>query len=256
MGNVLLMKKSELKEQFRDGLSRQLMLENAHEEVRLYKCTLKAGCGYEPELYGLEDRVQMFFFINPSGYVATKTRAWNITEQAAFIPNFKKERFWIEAGEEDLEFIHLVGNMNDWDVENYIDYHIITPRFKKVSEGMSYREYHSGNAGSRIESRLLVEDTACGRWCMGIQNGTAPDFIGSHCHEELDQWSYVLPGSDFTYTVDGKAFKAEAGDLVYIPRGVCHSIEAEDGKGIRYVWIKLATDGFSTGRDGYPGSEH
>ena len=255
MKDFLVMKGEERKQEFQNGLSRQVLLAESNKDVKIYRCILEAGCRLDPELFALDDRLQMFFFIQPTGYVATKNKAWNITEQAAFVPNFNKEVFWFEAGESDLEFIHICGQMNEWDVENYIDYHIITPRFKKVSEGMSYREYHSGNAGSGIESRFLVEDTACGRWNLGIQSGIGPDFVGNHSHDELDQWTYVLPGSEFSYFVDGQKFSAKEGDLIYIPKGMVHSIQAEIGKGIHYLWLKLATDGFSIGRDGYPGSE-
>jgi len=255
MANVQIMRKEEVKREFVNGLSRRLMLEGSHTDAKIYRCTLKAGECWEPSIYTIDNKIQMFFFINCSGYVATKNRAWNITEQAVFVPNFDKERFWIEAGEKNLEFLHLVGTMNAYDVENYIDYHIITPRFKTYSEGVQYTESFTGNAGSKIKSCFLVEDTACGRWSMGMNKGNGPVFVGEHSHEELQQWSYILPGSDFHFTADGKEFELHEGDLVFIPKGVLHSARAETGKDLNYVWIKLASEGFSIGRDGYPGTE-
>ena len=80
-----------------EGLTRREMAAGTHPELQLYECTLRAGSRYEPELYGLEEKMQMFFFVNATGYVATKDKAWNIKEQGIFIPNYKKEPFWIEA---------------------------------------------------------------------------------------------------------------------------------------------------------------
>ena len=63
------------------GLTRREIAAGTHPELELYECTLEAGCKFEPELYGLEEKMQMFFFVNATGYVATKNRAWNIEEQ-------------------------------------------------------------------------------------------------------------------------------------------------------------------------------
>ena len=58
-----------------EGLTRCELAAGSHPDLTLYECTLKAGCRYEPELLGLDDRMQMFFFVNATGYVATKNRA-------------------------------------------------------------------------------------------------------------------------------------------------------------------------------------
>ena len=239
-----------------EGLIRKELAEGTHPDLTLYECTLKAGCRYTPELFGLDDRMQMFFFVNATGYVATKKKAWNIEEQGIFIPNYKKDEFWIEAGEDDLIFVHIVGVMNAYDEKEFIDYHIILPNMRGKSQCFRFTESHTGNSGSTIESRRLVLDTAFGRWFVGMNDGVGAEaFVGDHSHEHLQQWNYVLPESDFKYTVNGVEKEAKAGDAYFIPKGILHSAKAEDGKGIHYLWIKFASEGFPVGRDGYPGSE-
>lgn len=239
-----------------NGLTRRALAEGSHPDLKLYECTLKAGCRYEPELFGLETCMQMFFFVNATGYVATKNRAWNIDEQGIFIPNYKKEKFWIEAGEKDLTFVHIIGVMNAYDEKEFIDYHIILPNMRKKSECFRFTEYYTGKMGSTIESRRLVLDTAFGRWFVGMDDGEGEDaFVGEHMLPHLQQWNYVLPGSDFKYTVDGTEREAKPGDVYFIPKGSRSSAKPAPGGGIHYLWIKFASEGFPVGRDGYPGSE-
>ena len=239
-----------------EGLTRREMAAGTHPDLKLYECVLKAGSRYEPELYGLKDRMQMFFFVNATGYVATKNRAWNIDEQGIFIPNYDKEAFWIEAGKEDLVFVHIVGVMNAYDEKEFIDYHIILPNMRRRSECFRFTEYYTGKIGSLIESRRLVLDTAFGRWFVGMDDGEGEEaFVGKHANEHLHQWNYVLPGSHFKYIVDGKEGEAKSGDVIFIPKVAVNSARPVGGRGIHYLWIKFASEGFPVGRDGYPGSE-
>lgn len=239
-----------------EGLTKRELAAGSHPELKLYECTLKAGCRYEPELFDLTDRMQMFFFVNATGYVATKMRAWNIEEQGIFIPNYKKEKFWIEAGEHDLTFVQIIGVMNAYDQKEYIDYHIILPNMRGKSQCFRFTEYYTGKLGSTIESRRLVLDTAFGRWFVGMNDGEGEEaFVGEHVLEHFQQWNYVLPGSDFKLTVDGIESEAKAGEAYFIPKGSVQSAKPNPGGGIHYLWIKFASEGFPVGRDGYPGSE-
>lgn len=237
-------------------LSRRELAAGTHPDLKLYECTLKAGCRYEPELLGLDDRMQMFFFVNATGYVATKKKAWNIEEQGIFVPNYKKEAFWIEAGEEDLKFVHIVGVMNAYDEKEFIDYHIILPNMRGKSKSFKYTEYFTGKAGSTIETRRLVLDTAFGRWFVGLADGKGESaFVGEHVQEHLQQWNYVLPESKFKYTVNDVEKDAEVGEAFFIPKGSSYSAKPEKDGEIHYLWIKFASEGFPVGKDGYPGSE-
>ncbi len=239
-----------------EGLERRELAAGSHPELKLYECTLKAGCRYTPELFGLDDRMQMFFFVNSTGYVATKNRSWNIEEQSIFIPNFKKEDFWIEAGEKELKFVQIIGVMNDYDEKEFIDYHIVLPNMRGKSQSFRFTEFCTGAAGSEIESRRLVLDTAFGRWVVGMNDGYGEkSFVESHVRNHFQQWFYVLPESHFTYTIDRKEETAKDGDVIFVPKGSEFSAKPSENAGIHYLWIQFASEGFPVGRDGYPGSE-
>ena len=238
-----------------NSLSRKELVPGSHSEFRMYECTLKAGSRYEPELYPLADRMQMFFFLNETGYVATGKRAWNITAESLFVPNYDKEAFWIEAGEKDLKFVHFTGVMNDYDQKEYIDYHIIVPNMRPKDKAFRFTEYFTGGMGSTIENRRLVLDTAFGRWFVGIADGEGEDaFVGEHINDNFQQWNYLLPGTDMEYSIDGEQKHGIAGEAVFIPKGKAYSAKPKNG-GIHYLWIKFASEGFPVGKDGYPGSE-
>ena len=71
MGKVSLQRKEDIKQNFIDGLSRYELLAGATEEVKIFRCTLKAGTKWVPQQYAYGEKVQWFFFLNPSGYVGT-----------------------------------------------------------------------------------------------------------------------------------------------------------------------------------------
>ena len=232
------------------------LVPESHPEFKMWECILRAGSHWEPELFPLSDRMQMFYFLNTTGYAATAKKAWMISEDSLFIPNYDKEDFWLEAGENDLRFVWFQGKMNDYDQKEFIDYHIILPTLKTKEKSFSFTEYYTGGAGSSIISRRLVLDTAFGRWFVGIDEGEGVQaFVSSHVLPHFHQWNYPLPGSDILYTLDGKEYRAAEGDAYYIPKAAESSAKPVNGGKIRYLWIKFASDGFPVGRDGYPGSE-
>ena len=56
----------------------------------------------------------MFFFTGGDGYIEAETQVWNI-EQGVFVPNYDRERIVIRAGDEDVHFLHIIGDLNDYD---------------------------------------------------------------------------------------------------------------------------------------------
>lgn len=239
-----------------NSLRREVLVPGSHTEFTMEKCTLKAGSRWEPERFPLSDRMQMFFFLNETGYAATQNQAWMIRQYSLFTPNYDKEAFWIEAGKQDLSFIRFTGVMNAYDQKEYIDYHIIVPCLREKAGAFAFTEYYTGGMGSTLVSRRLVLDTAFGRWFVGLVDGDGEDaFIGEHSLEHLHQWYYLLPGTEICYTVDGAEYAGHTGDAFHVPKGAAFSARPVNGGGLHALWIKFASEGFPVGRDGYPGSE-
>jgi len=225
-------------------------------EVEIFKGVLSENTMWRPDIFEIDDRVQMFLFLNESGYIVTDSKAWNIEDGSFFVPNFKKEEVFIKATDKPLKFVLFRGHMNEYDVRTYTTYHMMLPRFIRYDKAFSYIEDHSGLAGSAIRTANLVVETAFGRWFCGLNYGTGGDeFMGEHVHPEYDQWTYALPETDFIYHIGNETRVMKSGDIVKIPMGTPHSIERTDEGKIKYLWFKCATNGFTIGRDGDMASE-
>ena len=129
----------------------------------------------------------MFFFTNQTGFIESESQIWKI-EQAVFVPDYDRETITIHAGKDDLHFLHNVGELNDYDRETMKRWCIKLPRFRKFEQCVQYMEGFTGDVGSNVTSRLLVEGRGCGRWSMGWNHGEGPTFIGEHIHKHLVQW--------------------------------------------------------------------
>lgn len=234
------------------GLSHQPLLPEANAEAKLYECVLKAGRVWAPPLFCFRQKIQMFFFTNATGYVATGSRCWMI-EQGVFVPDYDQEPVAIHAGEADLHFLHIVGNLNDYDRETMAQWCIKLPRFRNFEQCVQYTEGFTGDAGSNVTSRLLVEGRGCGRWSMGWNQGEGPTFIGQHIHKHLVQWYYVLPDGFFTYIAGGEEADMGPGSLSYTEANTFHGSKSPQGRRINYIWLELATNGYPVGPDGFPG---
>ena len=62
-------------------------------------------------------------------------------------------------------------------------------------------------------------------------------------HPAVHQWNYCLGNADFDITVDGETTHTKAGDFSFIPAGPDHSLIAQPGKEVFYVWYEQFTRG-------------
>lgn len=62
-------------------------------------------------------------------------------------------------------------------------------------------------------------------------------------HPAVHQWNYCLGDSDFDITVEGETTHTKAGDFSFIPAGPDHSLIAQPGKEVFYVWYEQFTRG-------------
>ena len=111
-------------------------------------------------------------------------------------------------------------------------------------DGVRYTEGFTGDAGSNLRSHLLLEGRQLGRYSMGYNVGEGPSFVGTHTHDVVEQWYFVLQDSSFTYTADQGDVEMEAYDVSYTDRGVPHGSKARADQKINYFWVELATEGY------------
>ena len=65
-----------------------------------------------------------------------------------------------------------------------------------------------------------------------------------HIHNELAQWYFPLPGSEFIYTAGGEEVHMTGGDLSFTPTGFWHGSKVEAGKKCDYIWFEMCIDGY------------
>ena len=228
---IAIARKEEGPKNFQNGYGETEWLPEVYPLIRTYKCVLKAGNSICPELFS--DKTQRFCFTDGTGYITSPKKAYNIEEISFFIPDFSAEEFQIHAVT-DLEYMKLVVDMLDSDKAAYEDTHMVLPSFKKFSE---LEEYDQSCKGPHTRSWSVVHSGNLGRVLMGIvrAEGEGTDEKG---HPSVAQWNYCLKGSDFKLTVDGETIDTKEGDWSYVPAGLDHSLLAEPGKKVFYIWFE------------------
>ena len=247
MREMVILKGKDVKFEFgANGLARTKLDSVCSSDLTIYRCVLKAGCVYKPQLFSMYDSIQFFAFLNATGYVNTTNRAYNIDDRACFCPNFDRDpNIEIHAGKEDLEFYQYIGVMDEWDIGRFKLQHIVLPWFRLFRDGcIEYTEGFTGDAGSNLRSILQMPGRQVGRYSMGYNFGKGPTFVGTHTHDVVEQWYFILQDSSFTYTADKGPIAMEPYDITYTDRGVPHGSKADENENINYFWVELATDGY------------
>ncbi|MEA4988957.1 MAG: cupin domain-containing protein [Anaerovorax sp.] len=245
MSVVKIARHADIKHEYVDGFSSQPVLVGAYDQARFEKCSLLPGHSVKPKTFSMTQNNQLFIFTTGKGFITTPRKAWNITEVGVFIPEFDREEFEITASmdrKEPLEFLHIITELNDYDNTCLREARITLPRWRGLSEGWTY--YEDFKDEDKVTSLMLIEHRNLGRLSMGAVLGKGPDTIGTHVHNELQQWYFPLPGSSFTYTADGESIHLQGGDLSFTPSGFNHGSSADEGEILDYIWFELCTDGY------------
>lgn len=218
------------------GLSSAEPLLDCYPGVVLKVCRLQAGSELVPEIHA--KKTQLFFFTRGSGYIARPAVAHNITEEAIFAPLFDKEKFSIRAGT-DMEFVEILADLSDEDLHTMHHMRMTLPHFRLHSECERYEEDFKGPG---VISRAIIHHRLLGRCSMGSVHAAGPNFTGEHSHEDLEQFFFGLGGTRFTFNADGESVVVGEGDFTHIPKKAKHSMRAEKGAVMYYVWFEIIND--------------
>ncbi len=72
--------------------------------------------------------------------------------------------------------------------------------------------------------------------------GQVSKVSGNQCHPAVAQWNYSVGDSDFHLSVDHQPSIAQkSGDFSFVPAGPDHSLAADPGKEVFYVWYEHYT---------------
>lgn len=233
---IYIAQKEDLVSEYDDsGFAKKEALPGTYEGgIRNYKCFLKAGCQVEPEMY--EDKLVLFFFGKGTGYITDQKGAYSIEELCFYVPEFNRTPYAVHATG-DMEFMMCVVDMNQWDWKVYNASHVRLPFFRTVSKCIKYDQ---DCKGPHTTSWFVLTGQQLGRIMVGavraVGEGTA-----EKGHPPVEQWNYCVGDSDFELTVDGETRPHRSGEWSYVPAGLDHSLMAEPGKEVYYVWFEHFT---------------
>lgn len=239
MNQITIFKREELQQSFENGYSAYRILEETCPDVSLQLCTLKAGVKRTFETFSRQEKMQIFVFTAGEGAVLCGTRIFVIDEQSVFIPDFDQDTLELAAGERDLEFIHIVGTMNDTDRRQMDHCQYVLPRFVKFSQAIQYTERFTQESGAKVKQHSIIAGRHLGRYTMGWVIGKGPDFVGQHTHPSLEQWYFMLQGADYTYEAGSVPIKVKEGDVSFTPHGTSHGSSCDENGFINYLWFEL-----------------
>lgn len=242
MGKIRIQKGSETRVKLTNGFGSTTMLPGVYPDVEVDRCALAGGADWNAPLFKFEDKVQVLFFFAGKGYLCLPDRAYNITEEAVFVPYFDTAPFSVHAAPgANLEFLRFVCRQTDFDRRMMTYIRTTLPRFKLMSECETYEEEFKA-PGSR--SPILIMHRLFGKFSMGATLTDGPAKVGEHSHSDLVQWYFLLPGSHIQYTAGGEAVDLVGGDLSYITEGVPHGSTIAAGEKCDYVWFEVALNGY------------
>lgn len=229
--SIAMIRRDEIALNFENGFAKTELLPGTFEGIRNYKCVLKAGSEVKPELFS--DQVAVYCFTKGTGYLTDHKMAHNITELSFYVPDFDTADFCIHAVE-DMEFLCLVSDMSDGDWKTYESGHHVLPIFNPISQ---CREYTQDCKGPHTQSWSVLSSKNIGRIMLGVVRAVG-EGTTEKGHPSVDQWNYCLEGADFNLTVDGETVSHKDGDWSFVPAGLDHSLVADPGKLVYYIWFE------------------
>ncbi len=235
--SVPIARKGDRPKTFINGYGEVEWIPGSHPLVHSFKCELKAGHTVKPERF--EDKTVVYCFVKGTGYITTSEKAYNIQEISFFVPDFNHDTYAIYAST-DLEIMKFVIDMLESDKAKYRSSHMVLPMFKPLSAGEKYTQ---SCKGPHTTSWSIINPNKIGRILMGVVKGIGPgEGTIEKGHPSVDQWNYILEGSDILMDVAGEKVNHHEGELSYIYAGPDHSlVPAGEGKLAFYIWFEHQT---------------
>lgn len=223
----------------KNGVAVVTLPDDGVEGVECFKYYLKAGSSVCPPRYA--DQAVVFLFGKGRGYVAGTDGGWPINGLCFYAPDFDKAGYYIYAIE-DMEFIMFQCRMDDYDQLRAGECRVHTPFFRTIEQCYPY-DQSCKTAGTWSRSVLFGDCGRLGKITMGVVHGGGSADGGTieKGHAEVHQWNYCIGNSDFTLTVENEHIGQKSGDWSFVPAGLDHSLCADLGKEVYYVWVEVYT---------------
>ena len=208
--------------------------------MRAWKYYLKANSAITPKEYA--DKAVVCIFGKGNGYIEGVDGGFEINQLCFYAPDHDRSHYTIHATT-DLEFVMCICDMNEYDFEREKECSVFLPYFRTAAQCYNYEQYCKSE-GMHSKSVLFGDCGRLGKITVGYCYGTDCGTIEKG-HREVHQFNYEIgPDCDFMFTcrdVPNKVFRHREGDWSFVVAGPDHSLIANPGKAVRYVWVEIYT---------------
>jgi hypothetical protein len=116
------------------------------------------------------------------------------------------------------------------------------PEFPYILPYEKSLQYKDANKSDKTISRIMLEQRHIPRFAMGSVEMIGPDHMLVHGHPKLDQFFVSFPENDIFVILDGEPYRMRGNEILYIPLGGDHAVQAIEKKHCHYIWIDFMVD--------------
>lgn len=235
---------SHIREYDHRGVEVKELFPGLHDEVRVYKISMKAGSSFSPELYADWSVLNVFGHIhNSDAFLKDPYAIHRLNTVCFYAPDYANAPYTIYAVT-DFEFLQFVAHMDSHDLDESIDSILALPFFRTEAQCDRY-DQDCKTAGTISRTVLFGEFDRLGRLTCGICEAWDCNGTIEKGHPEVHQWNYAVDGANYWMKV-GSESEADictraAGDVDFIPAGPDHTLYADHNCHLHYVWVEFNT---------------
>ena len=172
----------------------------------------------------------IYITLKGAGSITYNNEEIKVSDKSLFVP--KPNTSFELACAQDSFFLIFKYELREEEIAELDTFQY--PVHAQYEECEKYRDYFKSE---KTTSRTLVHPFVLPRFSLGSVETTGIDRIEPHAHAMLDQYFFSFPDNDCTLLVDGESFPFGANNLLHIPLGSDHGIDAKEGDVVHYLWV-------------------
>ena len=216
------------------------ILENEIPGINVDHITL-TGNGIREE-HTEEGYKSIYIFIKGKGNVIANEDNYDIVPETILLPNSIANISIKTTKNDTLHFLKISTKLTEQDIidlKGFPEKNTQNVYFSKFTDCEAYTEpIKSPNT----ISRTILPNKYLPRIAMGTVQTVGPDKVQPHEHGMLEQLFLGLTDNQVVVSADDAKIDFPAYAILHIPLGSSHSVEAEDGDIMYYVWMDFFRD--------------
>ncbi|GAB1855471.1 hypothetical protein MHTCC0001_03050 [Flavobacteriaceae bacterium MHTCC 0001] len=176
------------------------------------------------------EKQYIYIALKGAGSIEYNNEGIKVSDKSLFVPKPGTE-FKLNC-DSDCTFILFKYNLKEEEIANLDDTEY--PVHIQYEACEKYRDYFKSE---KTVSRTLVHPFVLPRFSLGSVETTGVDRVEPHAHPILDQYFFSFPENQCTLLVDGEEFPYGPNNLLHIPLGSDHGVDAKEGDVVHYLWV-------------------